>query len=26
MEVARLDVDPNFPENGVLELEMRGGR
>jgi len=26
MEVARLDADPNFPENGVLELVMRGGR
>lgn len=26
MEVARLDVDPNFPENGVLELDVRGGR
>ena len=25
-EVARLDNDPNFPENGVLEFEMLGGR
>lgn len=25
-EVARLDNDPSFPENGVLKLEMRGGR
>jgi len=24
-EVARLDNDPNFPENGRLELVMRGG-
>ena len=26
MEIARLDNDPNFPENGSLQLEMRGGR
>jgi hypothetical protein len=26
MEIARLDADPNRPENGVLRLEMRGGR
>ncbi|MBE9180048.1 putative baseplate assembly protein [Oculatella sp. LEGE 06141] len=26
MEIARLDNDPNFPENGRLQLEMRGGR
>jgi hypothetical protein len=26
LEVARLDDDPNFPENGQLKLEMRGGR
>lgn len=26
LEVARLDNDPNFPENGKLILEMRGGR
>ncbi|MEW5961649.1 MAG: putative baseplate assembly protein, partial [Chloroflexota bacterium] len=26
LEVARLDNDPNFPENGLLELEMVGGR
>jgi predicted phage baseplate assembly protein len=25
-EVARLDNDPSFPENGILELEMGGGR
>lgn len=25
-EVARLDNDPNFPENGQLELILRGGR
>jgi hypothetical protein len=25
-EIARLDNDPSFPENGVLELDMRGGR
>jgi hypothetical protein len=25
-EIARLDNDPNFPENGVLVLDMRGGR
>jgi hypothetical protein len=26
LEVIRLDNDPNFPENGVLDLTMRGGR
>jgi len=26
LEVARLDHDPNFPENGQFVLEMRGGR
>ena len=26
LEVARLDNDPSFPENGVLSLDMRGGR
>lgn len=25
-EIARLDNDPNFPENGKLSLDMRGGR
>ncbi|MFY9570871.1 MAG: putative baseplate assembly protein, partial [Blastocatellia bacterium] len=26
LEVARLDNDPNFPENGRLEINVRGGR
>jgi hypothetical protein len=26
LEVARLDNDPDFPENGVLKLTMEGGR
>jgi hypothetical protein len=26
LEVARLDNDPNFPENGVLRLNMLGGK
>lgn len=26
LEIARLDNDPNFPENGRLEFVMRGGR
>lgn len=26
LEIARLDNDPNFPENGVLILNLRGGR
>ena len=26
LEVARLDNDPNFPENGKLVLDVRGGR
>jgi hypothetical protein len=25
-EIARLDNDPSFPENGQFQLEMRGGR
>ncbi|MGH7456377.1 MAG: putative baseplate assembly protein, partial [bacterium] len=25
-EIARLDNDPSFPENGILELDVRGGR
>ncbi len=25
-EIAQLDNDPNFPENGLLILDMRGGR
>lgn len=25
MEIAQLDNDPNFPENGKLELILRGG-
>jgi hypothetical protein len=25
-EIAQLDNDPNFPENGVLVLDVRGGR
>ena len=25
-EIARLDSDQNFPENGILTLEMRGGK
>jgi hypothetical protein len=25
-EIAQLDNDPNFPENGLLELNLRGGR
>jgi hypothetical protein len=25
-EIAQLDNDPNFPENGLLVLDMRGGR
>jgi hypothetical protein len=25
-EIARLDNDPSFPENGVLQLDLRGGR
>jgi len=25
-EIARLDNDPSFPENGLLRLDMRGGR
>ena len=26
LEIARLDNDPNFPENGALRLDMMGGR
>ncbi len=26
LEVARLDNDPNFPEHGILKLDMQGGR
>jgi hypothetical protein len=26
LEIARLDNDPDFPENGSLALDMRGGR
>jgi hypothetical protein len=26
LEIVRLDNDPNFPENGVLELKLRGGK
>jgi predicted phage baseplate assembly protein len=26
LEIARLDNDPNFPENGVFTLDLRGGR
>jgi hypothetical protein len=26
MEVARLDNNPNMPENGILELKLEGGR
>lgn len=26
LEIARLDNDPDFPENGVLRLDVRGGR
>ena len=25
-EIARLDNDPSFPEHGVIEIEVRGGR
>jgi hypothetical protein len=25
-EIPQLDNDPNFPENGLLVLDMRGGR
>ena len=25
-EIARLDNDPSLPENGLLTIEMRGGR
>jgi len=26
LEIARLDNNPSFPENGKLTLDMRGGR
>jgi len=26
LEVAQLDNDPNYPERGVLALDVRGGR
>ena len=26
LQIARLDNDPNYPENGVLTLDIRGGR
>ncbi len=26
LEIARLDNDPNYPERGVLKIDMRGGR
>ena len=26
LEIARLDNDPNFPEHGVLRLELHGGK
>jgi hypothetical protein len=26
MEIPRLDNDPDFPEHGVLKLDVRGGR
>ena len=26
LEIARLDSDPNFPENGILHLQMCGGQ
>ena len=26
LEIARLDNDPNFPEHGVLRLDLRGGK
>jgi hypothetical protein len=26
LEIAQLDNDPNFPENGRLSLDMRGGQ
>jgi hypothetical protein len=26
LEIARLDNDPNFPEHGVLRLDIHGGR
>ena len=26
LEIARLDNDPDFPENGLLKLDVRGGR
>jgi hypothetical protein len=26
LEIARLDNDPNFPEHGLLRLDLRGGK
>ena len=26
LEIARLDNDPNFPEHGVLRLNLHGGK
>jgi hypothetical protein len=26
LEIARLDNEPNFPENGILRLNMKGGK
>jgi hypothetical protein len=26
LEIARLDNDPNFPEHGVLKLDLNGGK
>jgi hypothetical protein len=26
LEIARLDNDPNFPEHGVLRIDLRGGK
>ena len=26
LEIARLDDDPDFPENGLLRLRMEGGK
>jgi hypothetical protein len=25
-EIARMDNDPNYPEHGVLELDIHGGK
>ena len=26
LEIARLDNDPNYPEHGVLDLDIHGGK